>query len=251
MAPIERLAGFIRRNTTSRKNTKTTKSNRSVAPVLIAAVAVMAAVVFSVSVGARRGGWLREAQPSAPAPASHPEVAKNSTAPAAVKRVLEPPSPALPFAPTVTATKADSLIVDNDVDGKADPGDTLRYTVVIGATGEDATGVTFTDTVDPNTTFANALQTTPLARPDSYAAAGNVRIQVAAPGVLANDQDFDGVGPALNVTAGTFLSAQGGNVTINADGSFSYNPKPGYESAPGVPDTFTYTLNDGEGPGDT
>ena len=147
MAPTERLARYIRRNPSFRKTAKTIKSNRSVAPMLIAAVALLAAVVFSVSVESRRGGWLRKAQPSTqpstPAPASNPEVAKNSATHAAVKRVLEPATPALPFAPTVTATKVDALLVDNDLDLKADPGDTLRYTVVIGATGEDATGVTF------------------------------------------------------------------------------------------------------------
>ena len=65
----------------------------------------------------------------------------------------------------MTATKTDSLLVDNDIDLKADPGDTLKYTVVIGATGEDATGVTFTDTVDPNTAFVpGSIFTTPLAQ---------------------------------------------------------------------------------------
>ncbi len=49
------------------------------------------------------------------------------------------------------------------------------------------------------------------------------------------------------MTAGTFLSAQGGNVNLSADGSFTYNPAPGFEGA----DSFTYTLNDGEGPSDT
>ncbi|HEY3582719.1 MAG TPA: Ig-like domain-containing protein, partial [Pyrinomonadaceae bacterium] len=140
-------------------------------------------------------------------------------------------------------------MTDNDNDGKADPGDTLKYTVGINATGGDATGVTFTDTVDPNTTFvAGTLRTTPLARPDSYTATGNVEIQVpAGSGVLANDQDFDGVGPAISVTAGTFGSAQGGNVTISTDGSFSYNPPAGFEGS----DTFTYTLNDNDTPNQT
>jgi uncharacterized repeat protein (TIGR01451 family) len=105
-------------------------------------------------------------------------------------------------ATVVTATKIDALLTDVDMDGKADPGDTLKYTVVIGATGDDATGVTFSDTVDPNTAFVpGTIQTTPLARNDSYAAAGNIRITVAAPGVLANDNDADNVGPALTVSA--------------------------------------------------
>ncbi|HVF22062.1 MAG TPA: cadherin-like domain-containing protein, partial [Pyrinomonadaceae bacterium] len=147
----------------------------------------------------------------------------------------------------VTATKTDALFTDVDGDTKADPGDTLKYTVVIGATGEDATGVTFSDTVDPNTALVpGTIQTTPLARNDTYAASGNIRITVAAPGVLANDNDADNVGPAISVTAGA-TSAQGGNVNLSADGSFTYNPPAGFEGT----DTFTYTLSDGEGNTDT
>ena len=86
-----------------------------------------------------------------------------------------------------------------------------------------------------------------MARNDSYSAAGNIRITQAAPGVLANDSDPDGVGPALSVTAGTFLSANNGNVNLSADGSFTYNPPAGFEGT----DTFTYTLSDGESNTDT
>ena len=248
MPRIQSLARVLR-SLSFRKNSNSNKSNRSSAPMLIAAVALMAAVAFSVSVESRRGRWLGPTQPATPA--AKPEVAKSSSAHSdAVKtNAARSTSPTFvaPFAPTVTATKTD-FFVDGDGDLKAEPGDTIKYTVVIGATGEDATGVSFSDTVDTNTAFVpGSLQTTPLARNDSFSATGNVRIQVPAPGVLTNDQDFDGVGPALNVTAGTFLSAQGGNVTLNADGSFTYNPAPGFEGS----DSFTYTLNDGEGPGDT
>ena len=103
---------------------------------------------------------------------------------------------AAPVAPTVTATKTDSLFADADSDNQADPGDTIKYTVNINASGQDATGVTFTDTVDPNTTFVpGSLTATPVAVDDSYSALGNVRISVAAPGVLGND--FTGV-PTAN-----------------------------------------------------
>src|SRR5215813_4380822 len=51
-----------------------------------------------------------------------------------------------PLAPTVTATKTDSLFADGDGDNQADPGDTIKYTVNISASGDTATGVTFTDT---------------------------------------------------------------------------------------------------------
>jgi uncharacterized repeat protein (TIGR01451 family) len=147
-----------------------------------------------------------------------------------------------PPAPTVTASKTDAVPAsgDADNDGLADPGDTIRYTVTINAGGMDATGVTFTDTVDPNTTFVpGSLTATPVAVDDSYSAAGNIRISVAAPGVLGND--FAGV-PAATITAPT-TSAQGGNVSVAADGSFTYNPPAGYEG----PDSFTYTLTNSAG----
>ncbi|MGH9967461.1 MAG: Ig-like domain-containing protein [Pyrinomonadaceae bacterium] len=143
--------------------------------------------------------------------------------------------------PTITATKTDSLFTDVDGDNNADPGDTLKYTVVISASGEDATGVTFTDTVDPNTAFVGgSLTATPVAVDDSYAATGNVRISVPAPGVLGND--FLGI-PTATITVFPAVSANGGDVTLNADGSFTYNPPPGFEGS----DSFTYTLTNSEG----
>ena len=146
------------------------------------------------------------------------------------------------LAPTVTATKTDALFTDVDGDLQADPGDTLKYTVTINAAGEDATGVTFTDTVDPNTAFvAGSLTATPVAVNDSYAATGNVRISVpAGSGVLAND--FLGL-PAATITGAPATSVNGGDVAVAADGSFTYNPAPGFEGS----DSFTYTLTNSEG----
>jgi hypothetical protein len=153
----------------------------------------------------------------------------------------QPLSLASPFAPTVSATKSDSLFTDVDGDLQADPGDTLKYTVNISASGQDATGVTFTDTVDPNTAFVpGSLRATPLALDDTYAATGNIRISVAAPGVLGND--FAGV-PAATITAPPTTSANGGDVTLNADGSFTYNPPAGFEGV----DSFNYTLTNSAG----
>jgi uncharacterized repeat protein (TIGR01451 family) len=150
-------------------------------------------------------------------------------------------SPTTPLAPTVTATKTDALFTDVDGDLQADPGDTLKYTVTINSSGEDATGVTFTDTVDPNTTFVGGtLTATPVAVDDSYAATGNVRISVPAPGVLGND--FAGV-PSATITSFPATSTNGGNVTLNADGSFTYNPPAGFEGN----DSFSYTITNSQG----
>src|SRR5512133_2787209 len=52
--------------------------------------------------------------------------------------------------PTIVAAKVDAWDDTATPDGKAEPGQTITYTVTIQNTGMgDATGVTFTDTVDP------------------------------------------------------------------------------------------------------
>ncbi|HVQ36635.1 MAG TPA: Ig-like domain-containing protein, partial [Pyrinomonadaceae bacterium] len=147
------------------------------------------------------------------------------------------------LATTVTATKSDSLFLDVDGDLQADPGDTLQYSVNISASGGDATGVSFDDTVDPNTAFVpGSLTATAVGVDDSYSALGNVRISVPAPGVLGND--FTGV-PAATISGApsSFLSTNGGNVALSADGSFTYNPPAGFEGN----DTFNYTLTNASG----
>lgn len=152
-------------------------------------------------------------------------------------------------APVIKATKTDQLFIDNNLNGTPDSGDTLKYTVVITNLGTtDALGVLFSDLLDTNTTLIpGSVMTTPLALDDAYSAIGNIQISIAAPGVLANDVDPDGVGPALTVTPFTGVSANGGNVTLSANGSFTYNPPPGFEGT----DTFTYILNDNDAPNST
>jgi uncharacterized repeat protein (TIGR01451 family) len=175
------------------------------------------------------------------------------------RRPLTRPASLLALVPTVTATKSDMLFVDNDSDMKADPGDTLKYTVVINASGMDAMGVMFSDMVDANTTFVNgSVKTSPIAFNDTYTASGNIGISITAPGVLSNDIDPDtgnntGLtvtqvqGSAMNVGVSTATTATGigsvtGFVTLNSNGSFSYEPPPGYTGN----DTFTYTISDGD-----
>jgi large repetitive protein len=166
---------------------------------------------------------------------------------------MVPASSILPalLLPSITASKNDTLIdtAPGGNPGQANPGDTLQYNVTITNGGStDATGVKFNDTIDPNTTLvAGSVMTTTVAANDSYTASGNIRITIAAPGVLANDADPDGVGPALSVTAYNATSTQGGNVIVDPDGTVHYNPPAGYEGT----DTFTYTMSDGEGNTDT
>jgi uncharacterized repeat protein (TIGR01451 family) len=145
-------------------------------------------------------------------------------------------------APVITAAKD-----DNTAAGVRKPiGSNITYTIIITNSGPDpATNVVFTDPDPAHTSFVS-VNSTPIARNDSYAAIGNVQISIAAPGLLANDNDPDGVGPALSVTAINTTGTQG-NVTFNADGSFTFNPAPGFTGST----TFGYTMSDGEGNADT
>src|SRR6185436_386140 len=247
MPHTQTLARFIRKFNLGKNpsSTRATNPNRSVAPMMIAAIALMAAIAFSVSVESRSAGGLRKAQPTTPT--ANPEVAKNSTQRSdgskANHSVATTPSFVAPFAPTVTASKADSLFTDVDGDTKADPGDTLKYTVVIGASGENATGVNFSDTVDPNTTLVGGTTAaSPVGVNDTFpvTVTGNVRINsanLAAPcSVVSND--FLGVNPTATISAVQAVntvvtntisatSASGGDVVMTVSGAdmgkFTYN----------------------------
>jgi len=158
-----------------------------------------------------------------------------------------------PFAPVVTATKS------HTPSGSAQPGDTLTYSIVITNSGStDATGVNFTDTIDPNTTLVpSSVKASPIAVNDNYQTIGNVNISVpVAQGVVANDSN-SGFG-TLSVTKVNATSVPGGgsatastangSVTMSSDGSFSYTPNVAFR---GPSDSFTYTLDNGSGSTDT
>ena len=98
-------------------------------------------------------------------------------------------------------------------------------------------------------------------------AIGNTSLVVNAPGdgapalsspkksisgdILAGDGDIDGPGP-LTVTAGTFATNDGGSVTIEADGDFTYINDPA-DNCADTSDFFDYTVSDqnAAGPGPT
>ena len=149
--------------------------------------------------------------------------------------------------PAITATKTDALQVDVNSNTQPDPGDTLRYTIIVQNSGDQvASAVTYNDTIDSNTTLVpGSLKTTPVARNDGpYSTVGNVQVSVnAASGVLTNDNDPDGNALPVNpITTFDGTSANGGSVTVNNDGSFTYNPAPGFSGT----DTFTYTIQDAD-----
>jgi CSLREA domain-containing protein len=84
---------------------------------------------------------------------------------------------------------------------------------------------------------AAVVNTPPTANDDSYTANENQTLNVAAPGVLANDTDPEND----PLTAAKVSNPTHGSVTLNSDGSFAYTPDAGYSG----PDSFTYRANDG------
>jgi len=134
---------------------------------------------------------------------------------------------------------------DPDGDNKADPGDTIRYTVTVSNTGDaDAINTSFSMTEDTNAPFvAGSLKVGPRAVRDVFAAVGNTQL---SGDIRANDVDIDGLtaNNALVITAGTFATTAGGSITIAADGTFTYTPQTGDQN---LTDSYVYTVTDGDG----
>ncbi len=149
----------------------------------------------------------------------------------------------------INLSRSTAIITDSDGDGVADPGDTLRVTVTISNTTASAiTAITLEDTLT-GSTLVGSVNISPLAVNDSYSAVGNTLLLAGgasgtgpaltnATKLTANDIEF--LSDTVTVDAATVTSAQGGSVTINADGSFSYISAAGYTGS----DSFSYTIRD-------
>jgi hypothetical protein len=142
----------------------------------------------------------------------------------------------------VNVTKTDTLIYDVNGNLLADPGDSLRYkTKVKNTSGMNVTGATFDVNASGNLGAPTTIRTTPLALNDVYAVTGNIGISVpAGSGLKVNDFD-DNLALATIQVQVNQPTAMGGTVSVNADGSFTYTPAPGFTGA----DNFTYVLEDG------
>lgn len=88
-----------------------------------------------------------------------------------------------------------------------------------------------------------AANTAPIANDDSYYTNKNTMLNVAAPGVFANDSDNQG----FTLQSFTPTSAQGGTVNIANTGALAYNPANNFVGT----DTATYTIVDSQGLTDT
>lgn len=91
-------------------------------------------------------------------------------------------------------------------------------------------------TTDP-TTLAVVENRAPTATDDDATVVGGTRLTVAAPGVLANDDDPDGD----PLTAAVETGPAHGQLTLAADGGYRYAPEAGFTGT----DSFTYVASDG------
>jgi hypothetical protein len=102
--------------------------------------------------------------------------------------------------------------------------------------GNTGAGGPQSDTRTVNITV-EAVNDAPVTNSEGYSTNENTTLNVAAPGVLANDTDIDS--PTL--TAVLVSTTSNGALTLNANGSFSYTPQAGFSGT----DSFTYRANDG------
>ena len=125
--------------------------------------------------------------------------------------------------------------------------DSFTYTAFDG-TANSASDATVTITI-------NGVNDAPVAVDDTGSTDENTSLTVAAAGVLANDTDVDVEaltvskvqGSAANVGSATTLTS-GAKVTVNSDGSYTYNPNGKFEAlddGESTTDSFTYVANDG------
>lgn len=136
--------------------------------------------------------------------------------------------------------------------GTLPPGLNLGSGGVLSGTPTAGGSYTFTVTAS-NGLFADASEeftveiaanTAPVANDDSYGVDEDQTLSVsAAAGVLENDTDAN----SDDLTAELVEDVDNGTLTLNPDGSFTYEPDDNYNG----PDSFTYTANDGQADSDT
>ncbi|MHC8509077.1 MAG: Ig-like domain-containing protein [Rhodospirillales bacterium] len=152
------------------------------------------------------------------------------------------------------AEGAGSVAMNPDGTVSYDPGAEFQYLgagetaqVRIEYTVGDEQGVTDTAIATVTVTGVNDA---PVAADDTALAAEDGGAVVI--NVLANDTDVDG--DSLSVTSANILEGGEGEVSINPDGTLSYNPGAGFQSL-GVGETaqvrIEYTVDDGNGGTDT
>src|SRR5438046_1760074 len=150
----------------------------------------------------------------------------------------EPAPQPLPPVGSVTAvitSPATLTPTANNGDGKADPGDTINYTVTLGnTTASDATGLSFNDILDSHTSFvAGSIKSSPVCFDQSTSTNEDV-----AKALTLTGQDPDGDSITFSIVSGP----SHGSLNPGVSGaSQSYTPSADYNGS----DSFTFRVNDG------
>ncbi|MBK8385740.1 MAG: cadherin-like domain-containing protein [Candidatus Accumulibacter sp.] len=123
----------------------------------------------------------------------------------------------------------------------------FSFTPTAGFVGTTSFSYTVSDGFGGNSTATVAIDVTnsaPVADDDRYAVETGKTLEIAAPGLLANDHDGDG--DALSVS---LLNVKGlkGTLTPYADGHFSFTPTAGFTGTT----SFSYKVSDGLGGSDS
>jgi hypothetical protein len=123
----------------------------------------------------------------------------------------------------------------------------FSFTPTAGFVGTTSFSYTVSDGFGGNSTATVAIDVTnsaPVAGDDRYAVETGKTLEIAAPGLLANDHDGDG--DALSVS---LLNVKGlkGTLTPYADGHFSFTPTAGFTGTT----SFSYKVSDGLGGSDS
>jgi Bacterial Ig domain/FG-GAP repeat len=119
---------------------------------------------------------------------------------------------------------------------------TLTYTPTVNFNGSDLFGYVVNDgnggggsaTVGVTVTAVNDV---PVAGSDNYSVNEDTPLNMAAPGLLGNDNDVDSSGLSAVLVSGP----ANGELSLNANGSLSYTPSANFNGS----DSFTYRVSDG------
>jgi len=120
----------------------------------------------------------------------------------------------------------------------------FSYTPTASFSGTDSFSYMVSDGLGGTATGTAVIQVNPVNLPPvvasySYTTLENKLLTVAAPGVLTNDTDPNGNA----LTASLLLGAANGQVTVNSNGSFTYQPNTDFNGT----DSFAYQVSDGHG----
>ncbi len=146
----------------------------------------------------------------------------------------------------VDSSVLSAVLVSNPLHGTLtlSPNGSIRYVPTLNYNGQDSFTYRTSDgllssSIATVTIDIGAVNDAPVARQDNYATPFNTVLNIPARGVLNNDVDVDG-----DLLAASLVSAPtSGSLTLNSDGSFSYQPAPGFNGL----DSFVYRATDGTG----